>query len=126
MFELRAHPKIVIDLENGLYQFAPVSGSGKSYMVSIIKRLASAGLEIGAYSYRDYVSGMKLEQVLTPGCRVAIIDEYGLYEGCGRETIRAFLDHGIVIIDHKNGLGCLDLPYRVVELSMEQDRLWVR
>lgn len=125
MFKLKSHPEIVIHLDKGLYKFGAESGTGKSYLVSIINKLASKNseIEIVAYNYSDYIAGTRLEDKLLPQYKVAIIDEYGLYAGYGREAIASFMQHGIVIIDHKNSLKCLNLPYSLVCIDMGADKI---
>ena len=125
MVKLKTHPEIIINLDNGLYKFGAESGTGKSYIVALINKMASNKSEIITYNYRDYITGTKIEDKLSPKYKVAIIDEYELYEGYGKEAISKFMQHGVVIIDHKNGLKCLNLPYSVVYIDMEYDKIEV-
>lgn len=118
MFKIDTHPKIVINLDAGLYKFASISGSGKSDLVRLINRMASVNSQIVAYTYRDYLCGLPLEKVLIPKYKVAILDEYSLYAGFGRDAIAEFAKHGILLIDCKNDLNALGIPYKIASVYM--------
>ena len=48
-----SHPKITLDMENGIYVFPPESATGKTDLFGILRNLQMTGCPIVTYNYWD-------------------------------------------------------------------------
>lgn len=110
------NPEVIIDLENGVYEFMENSATGKTYLLNMLK-MASVKEPVIGYTYSDHLDG----SVLMERClrsKVIMFDRYDMYAGCYKDIILACKDNSIILLDNKtyDRLG-LDMGYCGVKLT---------
>lgn len=95
--------KIRVQLPNGLYRFAHLSASGKSYLVKVLQIYRGYGEPVGTYTYLDYREGVDLMS-RARGCKLFVVDRYDMYYGYALEEMRALSEDCVVLVDFK-GVG---------------------
>ncbi len=112
-----------INLNNGLYEFLSQSGTGKSYLSSvIIPQYRNAGYRFYSVTYEagltdaQYIEQIKARLPLD----LLVVDRYDLYES---KTLNEFLisiaDSCIILIDSKYGLR--DVKCRAADMVFKKD-----
>ena len=55
---------VSINVGKGVYVFFPESGTGKSYLASILNVLCTGGNRVASYTYVDYYRGFPIKSIL--------------------------------------------------------------
>lgn len=112
-----------VNLNNGLYKFVNESGTGKSYLRSVvIPQYRNAGYKFYAITYEadrsdiQYIDQIKSRLPL----ELLIVDRYDLYKTDLLSNFLADLSKDtIIIIDTKLGIG--DIKCRSVDIIFKKD-----
>lgn len=80
MFEiLNRYPNIRVNLEPGLYRFNPVSGSGKTWLTSVLQSFNMYGEAVNGYTLLDFHRGVDLKSILNDSAvKLVVIDRYDM------------------------------------------------
>ena len=117
---------IILDMKNGVYQFAPWSGTGKTYLFKKLRLLQEAGKPIVTYTYSDYTNGVSLRELLEKtNPEVIMLDRHDMYYG-DKEIINAvkkYEDKAIIMVCN-NRDGIPNVKERIAEI--EYDRHGIR
>ena len=98
-------PEVIINLENGLYQFDSETATGKTRLCELLREYNRAGLPVVAYSYTDWSLGLDLISVVNKfKPKVLMIDRYDMFIGEYSDFLESIQDEIIVMIDCKDML----------------------
>ena len=122
-----SHPKITLDMENGIYVFPPESATGKTYLFGILRNLQMTGCPIVTYNYWDYTMGVKLRDKLREfNPEVVMIDRMDCFDTDEdvRSSLLSMRSKAIVLLDLKYlsppPFGC-----RFAEIDLSPDAIEV-
>ena len=91
--------RVSVEIGKGVYVFFPESGTGKSYLASILNVLCAGGDRVASYTYADFVRGFPVEAVLDNAkYDIVVLDRYDMYYGAGIESIVRFGKNGTVLV----------------------------
>lgn len=106
MLKFGGQTKVIVDLPNGIYEFDPMSATGKTRLAKILRELGISGLPVMSYTYSDKVLRVPFNEVIKPGeQKLLMIDRYDLYRNQFNEQIKEFAKTGVVLIDIKGGIS---------------------
>ncbi len=88
--------KIHVDKEPGVYEFEPISNTGRSYLCELCKRYHNFGENVAGYDYYDYKLGIPLPQ----GVDLLVVDRYGLFPFLD-DALWEMGEKAIVLVDTK-------------------------
>ena len=93
---------ITVDLVPGIYYFTSESGTGKTFLCELLKKLQRQGEKVDGYTYEDKENGRNLPDYLkTMDLDVVMIDRYAMYNGEFAEYIIELSERAVVLIDCK-------------------------
>lgn len=112
------NPKVIVNLENGLYLFDNKSSTGKTRLFKCLRDNQKYGESVASYSYDDYLLGVPIEKVLVPNkYKVIMLDRYDMYNGTGKDLILSCSSNTIILLDCKKGLN-FGVDYEICYLDM--------
>lgn len=116
-------PHVKIELDNGVYVFDDYSSTGKTWLSNTLKELSTYGEPVNSYSYRDYVNGVDITDVLNKKYKVVMLDRYNLYNGYAKDMIKSLADSMVILLDCKGNIDSLvdvrDCDIDISENSIE-------
>lgn len=88
-----------IDLEPGLYDFNPMSATGKTFLVKMIKSINDS--RIIAITYNDILLGVDPEKIINAGPELLVFDRFDLYDEKYKILSALKKANCITIVDYK-------------------------
>ena len=105
MLRYNSVPSVIINAEPGIYTFEAESGTGKTFLFSMLCSASDIGLPVVTYTYSDYLRGVNLtEQISLRKPELIMLDRYDRYR-FDEKIIRAIdqaSETAVVLIDLKN------------------------
>ena len=115
--------EIDLNVENGVYVFSCMSGTGKTYLKRLLTTLTNIGEPVITYSYDDYTRKNDLRSYIRDEYKVIMLDRCDMYkravEEC-RDTIKEVGKSSIVLIDCK---GMLNIAADRCYLTFSKDKV---
>ena len=99
-----AQIKVDINLNNGIYHFDCESATGKTRLYYVLKDYQLLGEPVVAYSYEDYLNGVKLDDKINSNTKLILIDRYDMFKGEYVDLLLKNEKACIVLIDSKETL----------------------
>lgn len=121
---IESDPRVVINLEPGVYLTDEVSGTNKSYLYNLFRKLGKEESNIGAFSYEDTTIG-SVESVLGKGYKVVLFNRADMYiDAAQLQLIRNYAASGVILLDYKGEEFPTD-DFKRVEMYTCKDRIEV-
>lgn len=127
MLTYDCRPRVVLNMENGIYVFAPESATGKTFLFGLLRNLQIAGDAIVTYNYWDYQVGVDLGKMIDKTHpKVVMIDRMDCFR-----MDRAI--HDAILQVWKSAIVLVDLKYltpppfkcKIADIDMSQDLIEV-
>lgn len=127
MLTYDSRPRVVLNMENGIYVFAPESATGKTFLFGLLRNLQIAGDAIVTYNYWDYQVGVDLGKMIDKTHpKVVMIDRMDCFR-----MDRAI--HDAILQVWKSAIVLVDLKYltpppfkcKIADIDMSQDLIEV-
>lgn len=127
MLTYDSHPRIVLNMENGVYVFAPESASWKTFLFGLLRNLQIAGDAIVTYNYWDQQVGVDLGRMIDEiHPKVVVIDRMDCFRT--DESV-----HNAILRVWKSAIVLIDLEYltpppfkcKIADIDMSQDLIEV-
>lgn len=105
MLTYDSHPRIVLNMENGVYAFTPESATGKTFLFGLLRNLQITGSAIATYNYWDYQMGVDLGRMVDEiRPKVIMIDRMDCFR-TDKEI------HNVILRVWKSAIVLMDLKY---------------
>lgn len=93
------NPEVIINLDNGVYEFRSKSATGKTFLLNMIKNASFLEPVVG-YTLSDHARGLiSYDECIN--CKVIMFDRYDMYAGAYKNIILDCMKNSIVLIDNK-------------------------
>ena len=127
MLAYASHPRIVLNMENGIYVFAPESATGKTFLFDLLRNLQITGEAIVTYNYWDHLMGVDLRRMIDKTHpKVVMIDRMDCVrtDSAIHEAILQVWKSAIVLIDLKY-LTPPPFKCKIADIDMSRDLIEV-
>lgn len=127
MLTYDSRPRVVLNMENGIYVFAPESATGKTFLFGLLRNLQIAGDAIVTYNYWDHKVGVDLGKMIDKTHpKVVMIDRMDCFR-----MDRAI--HAAILRVWKSAIVLIDLKYltpppfkcKIADIDMSRDLIEV-
>ena len=121
---IESDPRVVVNLEPGIYMTGEVSGTNKAYLYNLFRRLGREEAHVGAFSYEDTVIG-SVDSLLGKGYKVILLNRADMYlDATSLQLIKNYAASGVILLDYKGEELPMD-GFRPVDVFTCKDRIEV-
>lgn len=97
-------PNIVIDIDNGVYRLTNQSGTGKTYLYSLLSRIMEGDNSVLSVTYSNALLGKEgvINYIKENKPKVMLFDRYDMYVGVFDDVINDFSNNAVILVDLKH------------------------
>lgn len=119
---LNANPKILVNLDPGVYLIGEAAATNKNYLHNLFRKLGKEETTVGSFSYEDTVIS-DVPFMLNKGYKVILFNRADMYlDTPNLQLLKNYGANGIVLIDYKGeDLSVDDL--KRVDIYTNKDRI---
>ena len=124
--EINTHPKITVDLPNGIYLLDSTASPGKTYMCDILNSVVSKYRDVLVYSYRDYIVSGTYILSFVGKYKLIVADRFGMYsnDAAVLDFLLKHSENAVVLLDKKSIYG-IPRKAKYAFLNLKEDSIWI-